>query len=109
MPHHWKQQNQTNFAGKGISPLLQYNLVDKCKVDFVGKIENFADDLRTVVEKLNLLCSERSIAHQFQYSDLRLNASTRRYLNIDDYYTAETKAKVYSAVKKDFSYFGYEK
>jgi len=109
MPHHWKVQNQTDYVKEGLSPLLQYNFVDRCKIDFVGRIENFSRDMQTIIDRLNSICEETGLERRFRYSNLRVHASQRRRPRIEDYYTEETKDFVYSLLKKDFIHFGYER
>jgi chondroitin 4-sulfotransferase 11 len=107
MPHHWKIQNQTDFELEGISPLLQYNFVERQKVDFIGKIESFLDDMKTIIVKLNMLCKKNDITYRFDFIDKQVNTSNRSY---DwHYYVRETKEMVSSLLNKDFEFFGYEK
>ncbi|MBC8488196.1 MAG: sulfotransferase family 2 domain-containing protein [Bacteroidetes bacterium] len=108
MPHHWEKQNETNYIKENISPLLQYNFVDQCKVDFIGKIENFENDLKTIVDKLNRIYVQSNFKKRFKYKNKKINKS-KRNSNIDSYYTNETKEIVYTLLKKDFLYFGYKK
>lgn len=108
MPHHVIRQNETDYVNEGISPLLQYNYVKNCKIDLVGKMENFSDDLTAIVERLNCLCKDKNINHTFSNTNARLNTS-KRAPNIAQYYSPETKAIVYETLRKDFDYFKYEK
>lgn len=108
MPHHWKQQNQTDYVKEGISPLLQYNFVDGCRVDFVGRIESFESDLRNVIARLNSICGERSIAHKFQYAQMAVHRYRRQRARLADYYSDGTRQIVYSLLEKDFIHFGYD-
>lgn len=107
LPHHWIRQNATNYASEGISPLLQYNFIKDCKIDFIGRIENFEQDLKGIIEKLNAICSRQKIDSRFSYNQKHLNASEKQSENIG--YTDETRKIVYTLLKKDFEYFGYEK
>lgn len=108
MPHHWVQQNQTNYITEGISPLLQYHYVEQCKIDFVGRMENFEQDFSSIIEKLNELCTHKGLLHRFSYRNEQLNTSTR-HAAMDSYYTPETRKIVYELLEKDFTYFGYER
>lgn len=107
LPHHWVRQNATNYEREGISPLLQYNFIENCRVDFIGRIENFEEDLNVVIETLNAICMEQKLDHRFLYGDKRLNTSEKQRENV--WYTNETREIVYTLLKKDFEYFGYEK
>lgn len=107
LPHHWVRQNATNYEREGISPLLQYNFIENCRVDFIGRIENFEEDLNVVIETLNAICMEQKLDHRFLYGDKRLNTSEKQRENVR--YTNETREIVYTLLKKDFEYFGYEK
>ena len=108
MPHHWRYQNKTNYVINKISPLLQYNFIEHYKIDLIGKIETFSSDLNKIIEKLNLLCQERNIDYKFNYTNIKINTS-KVIDNIENYYNEETKEKVFSLLKKDFEYFGYNK
>ena len=117
MPHHW-----TTVAGRdwdcslqnsrdhsGASPLLQYNFVEGGKVDFIGKLENFRPDMMIVIDRLNELCKKKGVCFRFKFSNIRANSSTNPDFDYDSYYNKNTKATVYSLLKKDFEYFGYDK
>jgi hypothetical protein len=108
MPHHWSIQNQTDYVSEGISPLLQYNFIEQVKLDFVGRIGNFPDDLKKVVERLNMICKEKDITYRFSFSNKKVNTSSRIH-EFEYYYNQQTKEIVYSLLKKDFEYWGYEK
>ncbi|MBB5440699.1 hypothetical protein HDC92_004402 [Pedobacter sp. AK017] len=107
LPHHWIRQNATNYEREGISPLLQYNFIENCRVDFIGRIENFEEDLNVVIETLNAICSEQNLDRRFLYGNKRLNTSEKQKEEV--WYTDETREIVYTLLKKDFEYFGYEK
>lgn len=108
-PTHWTIQNQTNWIKEGLTPLLQYNFVEGRKdVDFIGRMENFDEDLGKIVDRLNQLAEEIGISRRFKTSSIRVNSSNKRK-NVDEYYTPELKDKVYNMFKKDFEYFGYGK
>jgi len=108
MPHHWKVQNQTDYLSEGISPLSQYEFVEQYKVDFIGKLENFPNDLMSIIDRLNLLCKEKGINHTFNYTDIRKNISNRE-TDFEGYYNQKTKETVYSLLEKDFLFFGYKR
>lgn len=109
LPHHWIKQNATNYPKEGISPLLQYNFVENCKIDFIGRIENFQEGLQTVIEKLNIICEEKQVKRHFIFKDRKLNSTSNRRSDIDYYYTQETKDIVYSLLQKDFHFFDYKR
>lgn len=108
MPHHWEVQNGTDYTSLGISPLLQYHFVEGCRVDFVGKVESFLDDLAVVVERLNRMCERRGIDRRFEVRDEHLNRSGRSR-DLGDYYDEDSKDLVYRTLEKDFLHFGYER
>ena len=111
MPHHWRRQNQTDFARRGLTPLLQYTFVEGVRVDFVGRMERFDEDLGVVVDRLNEICRRRGIAHRFRRPEkvAAKNTAPRQRTRTDEYYTPETREIVYSLLEKDFRHFGYEK
>ena len=96
-----------NFRDR--SPLLQYNFVEGGKVDFIGKLENFRPDMMIVIDRLNELCKKKGVHFRFKFSDIRANSSIKPDFDYDSYYNKNTKATVYSLLKKDFEYFGYDK
>jgi hypothetical protein len=108
MPHHWKKQNLTNYSIESISPLLQYNFVNECKIDFIGRIENFPQDIHRVLDVLNEVAIEKRIKKRFIWQDCWINRSQRQ-IDTGHYYTSETREIVYSLLEKDFQYFGYVK
>ena len=108
MPHHWVKQNYTDYVREGISPLLQYHYVDRCRVDYIGRMENFQHDFQTIIDKLNAQCEQKGLSHRFQYRTEKINISERGD-DYEKYYTSETKNIVYELLAKDFSYFGYSK
>ena len=61
LPHHWYRQNETDYHQERISPLLQSNFIDGAKVDFVGRVESFERDLRTVSAMIAARCAEIGI------------------------------------------------
>lgn len=107
MPHHFHVQNETDYRREGISPLLQYNFVEGCQPDFVGKIETFDHDMRIVVDRLNGLRADQGIDHRFRFTRRRRNTSAR-LANQECYFTTETKAIVRDLLARDFECFGYE-
>ena len=108
MPHHWGGHSEYRVYSGG-SPLLQYNFVEGGKVDFIGKLENFRPDMMIVIDRLNELCKKKGVRSRFKFSNIRDNSSTKPYFDYDSYYNKSTKATVYSLLKKDFEYFGYDK
>lgn len=106
-PTHWKVQNQTNWRKENLSPLLQFNFVDgKTKVDFVGKIENFEEDCKLIITKLNKLFEDNGLEKRISYKTLQANRSTDQ---TKEQITDENKELIYTMFRKDFEYFGYEK
>lgn len=106
MPHHVAVQNGTDFVAEGISPLLQFNYVESQRIDFIGKVETFDNDMMIIVDKLNSLCEQKELQHRFKHTPLKTNTSIR----CDDYeryYSKETKEIVYAILQKDFNHFGY--
>ncbi len=95
MPHHWNIQNQTNYQLTGLSPLLQFNFVENYKVDFIGSLENFSEDLNKIIKKLNSICIAKNIKYRFKFVNKKMNTS-KRYSDFELYYTEETKEIVYS-------------
>lgn len=78
-PTHWTIQNQTNWAKENKSPLLQYNFIEgfENNVDFIGKIENFKQDMSDIISALNLECRRHNIAKKFKYKELRENVGPK--------------------------------
>jgi hypothetical protein len=107
MPHHWGKQNETDYITNRMSPLLQLNFIEQCKVNFVGKIENFASDFNIVINKLNLICAAQELLPMFRYVDQKLNVSSRSHC-ISDYYDNSLKRIVSTLLAEDFDRFGYE-
>ncbi len=106
-PTHWKVQNQTNWRKENLSPLLQYNFVDgKTKVDFIGKIENFEEDCKLIIIKLNKLFEDYGLEKRISYKTLQANRSTDQ---TKEKITDENKELIYTMFRQDFEYFGYKK
>ena len=78
MPHHWVQQNQTNYLIENLSPLEQHIFIDDCKVDFIGKLENYSKCLNIIQEKLNSICKEKNINYRFKPTNYIVNNSKVR-------------------------------
>jgi len=108
MPHHVTIQNQTDYEKEGISPLLQLNYIENTKLDLIGRMENFDNDLKTIIEKLNTICRDMNIPHSFTYSDTRIHTSDR-VKEFEQYYDQETREIVYSLLKRDFEELNYDK
>lgn len=104
---HWRTQNLTNWKRENKSPLLQYNFIEsnKKKIDFIGKIENFKNDLKIVIKNLNLLCEENNLSYRFKYSAVKINCSKETNYQIND----NVKERIYELFKKDFDFFLYDK
>ena len=108
---HFNIQNKTNWINEGLSPLLQYNFIvsSKKKVDFVGKIENYENDMKIITEKLNNICKEKGIQHEFIFRNVKCNTNSQNKNKKNLEMSNETKEKIYNLFKKDFEYFGYDK
>jgi hypothetical protein len=103
-PTHWTIQNETNWPAEGLTPLLQSNFVSgETRMDFIGRMENFPDDIRKVIADLNAICARKGIERRFEYRELRMNRS-RPHANA---YTVETKELVFRMFREDFEAFGY--
>lgn len=60
MPHHWQVQNETNYERANLSPLLQYTFVEEYNIDFIGQIETFDRDLKSIYLQIErVVCRER--------------------------------------------------
>jgi sulfotransferase famil protein len=67
-------------------------------MDFVGRFENFSEDLRLLFDRLGLPAPE--VAHE--------NRGRRRKRHYSRFYTPETKKIVAQRFERDIEYFGYE-
>ncbi len=106
LPHHWYRQNETDYHQERISPLLQSNFIDGAKVDFVGRVELFERDLRTVSATIAARCAEIGI----DPPPCSMVAHENRSCRLEDwraYYSPETLAIVTTRLARDFSAFGY--
>ena len=104
---HFKIQNATNWVKEGLNPLLQYNFVaGNRKVDYIGKIENFEEDSKQIIERLNQLFEENNISTRLTYTPIQKN--TTRGI-VKDEITPANRERIYHMFKKDFDYFGYAK
>ncbi len=88
MNHHWRVQYYQTFQ-----EFIEY--------DFVGKLENFSDDFKIVLAKLN-----KNYAHFLK--DERRH-STRASDHLSKFYTPSLIKIVQDKYAKDFEYFGYER
>ncbi len=103
-PSHWTIQNETNWTAAGLSPLLQGNfLAGGTPVDFVGRMENFGNDIRRLVHDLNRKCAEAGMDPRFVYRKVHINRSRPRA----EPYSPELRAKVFELFRQDFEAFGY--
>lgn len=97
-PHHWGPQNGTRYKRENRSPLDQFQFIydDKgnCLVDFIGKMENFNDELKKIQKELNV--SFDNIEHRNKTSS-----------DWKAYYTPELITLVSIRFKKDIDLFGY--
>ena len=112
-PTHWTVQNMTNWRAEGKSPLLQYNFVESYKdnkVHYVGRMENFDEDVKKIIDILNRLFEGNGISKRIQYKPIRVNASKNsRQRDGKEELTEESRNKIYEMFKIDFEAFGYEK
>jgi len=76
---------------------LQTKLIDLNQVDFLGRFENFEQDLRFVIERLNL--DQTEIPHK--------NVSKKR-TNYREYYNDDLIEKVGKIYRRDINHFRYE-
>jgi len=105
-PTHWSVQNQTNWKQEGLSPLLQHNFLtaSHTEMSFVGRMESFEQDMKTVVDDLNAICQRRGIGHRFEFQNLRVNATRSETRAYND----EMKEIVFNLFRKDFETYGYD-
>lgn len=104
-PTHWTVQNETTWTEGGLSPLRQCDfLTGSTQLDFIGRMENFPDDIQRVIADLNAICEREGIDRRFEYRELRMNRSRTAPADYD----ADMKAAVYRQFREDFDAFGYE-
>lgn len=104
---HWSIQNKTNWKEEKLTPLLQYNFID-CSdrsPDFIGKMENFEEDLKEIIIKINEKLEKKSSVRRLSYTPARSNTSIKYITEL----SISSKEKVYELFKKDFIEFGYDK
>lgn len=111
----YAQQNSSNFdefirlctdeiqVGRGVRYSFTYNQLDyvtdekgEFLVDFVGRLENFDDDLRTVLTKTGI-----SLEAVPQYN-------RSKHGHYSEMYTPETEEIVRRRFERDIDFFGYE-
>jgi hypothetical protein len=99
MPHHWCPDN----GAPDVNPLLQFNFVANCQLDFIARFENFVSDMQRLITVLNCRLGQ----NKFHYSYAHLNRSSReRKRQRLDPVACEL---VYQSLKQDFEFFGYSK
>lgn len=101
-PHHWKEKRHLNFFGKiSPNPLIQKNFLRNPKgkiiVDFVGKVENFNEDLAYIVKKIGV---------QPEKEVHKINCS--KHLKYTEYYSNKMRDIVYDLCKEDIESFSYK-
>jgi hypothetical protein len=102
LPHHWIE-----WAVAGKSPLLQSNLTNGIKLDFVGRFENYERDMGILIRELNTLFENNGEFPRFEYRGIRLNKTVRR--DTDSYYDSEARARACELLAADFEIFDYKK
>lgn len=93
-----KMLSKENLASKiHLLPQFEFLINEdrQLKMDFIGKVENFKNDLNTIFKTLNL--------GEPQYHEI--NAS--KHLHFMDYYDDELKEMVKEYYKADFELFNY--
>jgi hypothetical protein len=75
----------------------QHKLIDMNEIDFLGRLENFDEDIRDVFRTLSIPLQKVPT----------VNGSENR-LHYSSYYTDESRRKVYDMYRKDIQIFGYE-
>tara|TARA_B110000967_G_C18833323_1_gene535258 strand:+ start:347 stop:979 length:633 start_codon:yes stop_codon:yes gene_type:complete len=104
---HWKRQNKTDWSNENITPLLQYNFIDgNKKINYIGKIENFEEDCKTIISQLNKILEVNNYPKQLEYKYIKTNTSNKKN---NDVITNENKDLIYEMFKKDFDYFEYDR
>jgi hypothetical protein len=82
------------------APQVALMLLPPSKFDFIGKVENFDNDLRWVLSRLGGKCTADMVvthSNHFTHADHRL----------DSYYDLETRSLIGRLYADDFSTFGY--
>ncbi len=104
---HWKEQNKTDWSNENITPLLQYNFIDgNKKINYIGKIENFEEDCKTIISQLNKILEVNNYPKQLEDKYIKTNTSNKKNNNV---ITNENKDLIYEMFKKDFDYFEYDR
>jgi hypothetical protein len=86
MDPHWRIQYYQTFQ-------------DHINYDFCGKLENFDQDIKTVLSKINKNYSKYMLS-------IRTHSTQANNL-LEQYYSSELIKKVQEKYSKDFEYFGY--
>jgi hypothetical protein len=82
------------------SPQTSLMLLPFAKFDFIGKVETFENDVRTVLSRLG---ADEPADFIVPFS----NYVTNSHLRIDDFYDTETRAIVRRLYRSDFETFDY--
>ena len=105
----WEKMNKTDWKEENLSPILQSNYLKSNKginIDFIGRFENFDEDVKKLKNILNKKFKERGFEKVIDYHKMwHKNKSTK----IDEELTEESKNMIYELFKEDFERFGYEK
>ena len=76
---------------------LQFKLIDVNHLDYLGRMETFAEDFRNICGLLDIKCD--NITSQ--------NVSSERK-DYREYYTPVLREKVFQIYRKDIQIFGYQ-
>ena len=106
-PIHWESQNKTNWKKEKLNPLLQFNFIDSNRgnnVDFIGRMENYDDDIEKLRKILNDIFKEKGFEKFIPFTKVHINKTYK-----GEELTVESKEIIYNLFKKDFEYFDYKK
>lgn len=88
----------------GVYYSFVYNQLDyladcsgEVRVDFIGRFENFNEDLDTVLDGLKI-----------SHGNVGYHENASRHAHYSDFYTEQTRAIVQERFRSDINYFGYQ-
>lgn len=84
--------------------IFQSKFIDKTNMDFIGRFENYANDLRSVLNLINQHIGKNI----FVYNDIHLNKKSLYADEYKEYYNSLTKALCKYMFYRDFEAFGYD-